>query len=110
VQTDYIHSQTPIEVTYDAGAVKHIELFDGSHIRLRKVEESYDPTDRDRAYKLIRDYADNGEIATGLLYVSTDSTDMATQNHLVKVPLTQLQYRDLCPGSEALEQLQKRYR
>ena len=33
-------------------------MHDGSWVRLRKVAEDYDPTDRDRAYAYIRERAD----------------------------------------------------
>ena len=52
-------------------------LHDGSWVKLRKVAEDYDPTDRDRAYAYIRERQKEGEVLTGLLYISPDSKDMA---------------------------------
>ena len=85
-------------------------LHDGSSVRLRKVAEDYDPTDRDRAYAYIRERQKDGEVVTGLLYISPDSSDMHEQNNTVAVPLTQLAYEELCPGSAELEKLQARFR
>jgi len=35
-----------IEVDYDSGQVYDVEMHDGSNLRLRKLLEDYDPTDR----------------------------------------------------------------
>ena len=47
---------------------------------------------------------------TGLLYISPDSQDIHDQNETVDVPLTQVPYEQLCPGSAELERLQRRFR
>ena len=65
-------------------------LHDGSWVRLHKVAEDYDPTDRDRAYAYIRERQKAGEVLTGLLYISADSRDMVAQNELVDAPLHNL--------------------
>jgi len=87
-----------------------VMLHDGSAVRLRKVAAQYDPIDRDRAYAYIRERQKEGEIVTGLLYLSPDSSDVHEQNDTVATPLTQLPYEDLCPGSAELEKLQARFR
>jgi 2-oxoglutarate ferredoxin oxidoreductase subunit beta len=74
------------------------------------VREDYDPTDRDRAYDHIRERQEAGEVATGLLYIDPQSKDMVEQNELVDMPLYNAPYETLCPGSEALEKLQLRFR
>jgi 2-oxoglutarate ferredoxin oxidoreductase subunit beta len=85
-------------------------LHDGSWVRLRKVAADYDPADRDRAYGYIRDRQKDGEIVTGLLYLSPDSVDLHEQSQTVATPLTDLRFEDLCPGSAELEKLQRRFR
>ena len=60
-----------------------VMLHDGSWVRLRKVAEDYDPTDRDRAYAYIRERQKEGEVVTGLLYLSPDSSDVHEQNNTV---------------------------
>jgi 2-oxoglutarate ferredoxin oxidoreductase subunit beta len=79
-------------------------------VRLRKLAGQYDPTDRDRAYAYIRERQKEGEIVTGLLHISPDSSDLHEQNETVATPLTQLSYEELCPGSAELEKLQGRFR
>jgi 2-oxoglutarate ferredoxin oxidoreductase subunit beta len=85
-------------------------LHDGSFIKLSKVAEDYDATDRDKAYAYIRDRQKHGEIATGLLYVSEDSKDMHEQLGTIPEALTKTPYKKLCPGSAELAKLQERFR
>jgi 2-oxoglutarate ferredoxin oxidoreductase subunit beta len=110
VHADFIPDHAEITTDYAPGAVQRVRLHDGSTISLRKIDEDYDPTDRDRAYSYIRERQREGETATGLLYVSTDSSDMVDQNNLVASPIYNLPYEQLCPGSAELEKLQQRFR
>jgi 2-oxoglutarate ferredoxin oxidoreductase subunit beta len=110
VQADFVLPTSAITTAYEPGSVSTVMLHDGSSVRLRKVDESYDPTDRDRAYAYIRERQKDGEVVTGLLYISPDSSDVHEQNNTVAVPLTQLAHDDLCPGSAELEKLQARFR
>ena len=52
VQADFVPPAAAITAAYDAGSVRSVLLHDGSWIRLRKVAEDYDPTDRDRVLRL----------------------------------------------------------
>ena len=109
VQADFVAPQPP-SPQCDAGSVRNVMLHDGSWVRLRKVAEDYEPTDRDRSCAYIRDRQKDGEIVTGLLYISPDSADMHEQIETVAAPLTQLPFEELCPGGAELEKLQKRFR
>ena len=110
VQADFVPPASPIMADYEPGSVRNVMLHDGSWVRLRKVAEDYDPTDRDRAYSYIRDRQREGELVTGLLHLSPDSRDLHDQSETVDTPLTQLPYDVLCPGSAELDKLQKRFR
>jgi 2-oxoglutarate ferredoxin oxidoreductase subunit beta len=110
VQADFVMPTTAITADYDPGSVRSVTLHDGSMVRLRKVDDSYDPTDRDRSYGYIRDAQRDGEVVTGLLYISPDSSDVHEQNQIVPTPLAQLAHEQLCPGSAELEKLQARFR
>ena len=85
-------------------------MHDGSVVRLRKVAEDYDPTDRDRAYAHIRERQAAGEVVTGLLYISEESRDLHEQNNTVPAALTTLPHEQLCPGNAELQKLQQRFR
>ncbi|HEY7056030.1 MAG TPA: hypothetical protein VH458_05875, partial [Vicinamibacterales bacterium] len=110
VQADFVPPAAAITTEYDAGSVRNVRLHDGSWVRLRKLAADYDPSDPDRAYSYIRERDKHGEIVTGLLYLSPDSTDMHEHSNTITTPLVQVPYEQLCPGSAELEKLQKRFR
>jgi 2-oxoglutarate ferredoxin oxidoreductase subunit beta len=110
VQADFVLPTSAITTAYAPGSVSSVTLHDGSVVRLRKVDEDYNPIDRDIAYSYIRERQTAGEIVTGLLYLSPDSSDVHEQNNTVETPLAQLPYDELCPGSAELEKLQRGFR
>jgi len=110
VQADFVPPAAEIEAEYEAGTVRNVMMHDGSWVRLRKVAEDYDATDRDRAYAYIRERQAAGEIVTGLLFLSPDSRDMHAQSDTVPGPLVQVPYEQLCPGNAELQRMQQRFR
>jgi 2-oxoglutarate ferredoxin oxidoreductase subunit beta len=110
VQADFVPPARSITTHYDAGSVRNVLLHDGSWVRLRKVTETYDPTDRDVAYSFIRERQRADEIVTGLLYISPDSKDLHAQNDTVPGALIDVPFEQLCPGSAELDALQRRFR
>src|SRR5512144_823220 len=79
VQADFVEPARAITADYQAGAVSNVMMHDGGWVRLRKVADDYDPTDRDRAYGYIRDAQSKGEVVTGLLYIDESTDDMHGQ-------------------------------
>ena len=110
VHADLVLPRAAIVATYSPGEQHRLQMHDGSWITLSKVADDYDPTDRDRAYQHIRNRQRAGEVPTGLLYVSSDSSDMHEQISTVTRPLAKIPHADLCPGSAALAKLQEQYR
>src|SRR6188508_45902 len=110
IQTDFVPLRDPIETDYAEGTMQSVTLHDGSIVKLRKVAEDYDPTDRDAAYEAIRDHQRKGEVMTGLLYISPDSKDVHDQNETVPAPLISLPHDQLCPGNDALQKLMGQFR
>ena len=48
-EINFFPSFENIDVEYDPGAIMEVSMHDGSRLRLRKLEEDYDPTDKIRA-------------------------------------------------------------
>ena len=84
---DYIAGGREIVVEYEPGTVHDVELDDGSHVLLRKLEIDYDPTDSGRALSTIHQATERGEFVTGLLYVNTKAKDLSERERLPKRPL-----------------------
>jgi 2-oxoglutarate ferredoxin oxidoreductase subunit beta len=110
VHADFVPLRDPIETSYAEGAVQTVTLHDGSIVKLHKVDQDYDATNRDAAYSAIRDHQRKGEVMTGLLYISTDSRDVHDQNETVGTPLYSLPHDQLCPGNDALQKLMAQFR
>jgi 2-oxoglutarate ferredoxin oxidoreductase subunit beta len=94
-----------ISVDYDPGSTMDITMHDGSHILLRKLEESYDPTNKIEALRLLTESHDKGEIITGLFYVNTKQENFLTLLNVVDEPLATLPESKVRPPKEVLEQV-----
>jgi 2-oxoglutarate ferredoxin oxidoreductase subunit beta len=110
VAADFVPPAVEITTAYEAGTLQSVMMHDGSWVRLRKLKDDYDATDRDQAYAYIRARQREGEVLTGLLYISPDSQDMHTQMGTVETPLVELPFETLCPGNAELQKLQARFR
>src|SRR5438128_2666705 len=60
-----------ITVEYDPGSTVEVTNHDGSRLRLRKLEEEYDPTDRIKAITRLNEAHETGEVLTGEFYVNS---------------------------------------
>src|ERR1700747_1521224 len=60
-----------IDVEYDAGTTVEVTMHDGSRLRLRKIEESYDATNRIGAITRLLEAHDQQEGPAGGLYVNS---------------------------------------
>lgn len=99
---DFVPVRQEITANYKPGFSHEVTLHDGSVIHLYK-EDSVDARDRDQALSAIREFKAKGQILTGLLFIQPDSPDFHEIQGTFKKPLRDLDTRDLCPGSRALE-------
>ena len=102
---DFIEGRDEITVDYEPGQVVSVQQHDGSYLRLHKLDADYDPTDRIKVMNYLNQHAAKGEVVTGLLFVDPDARDLHEHLNTVERPLNQLDVRDLCPGSAALERI-----
>src|SRR6188508_1138366 len=102
---DIMIGRAAITVDYEPGKVITVQQHDGSAIRLRKLNNDYDPTNRVAAQNFLQRAAAEGEVVTGLLYVDPDSEDLHTHLDTVETPLNTLEAKDLCPGTAALDKI-----
>src|SRR5574341_662217 len=61
-ELSFIPAFEDISVEYDPGTTTDVRMHDGSHLRLRKLEEGYDPSDRARAVGRLMEAARTGEV------------------------------------------------
>jgi 2-oxoglutarate ferredoxin oxidoreductase subunit beta len=110
IATDFVPPAEEIKAQYEEGEAMPIELHDGSHIILRKIDKDFDPTDRVSALRNLQEHQAAGEITTGLLYIDESQPDMHEVNNTSNTPLIDLPYDKVCPGNDMLQKLQARYR
>ncbi|HVC20326.1 MAG TPA: 2-oxoacid:ferredoxin oxidoreductase subunit beta [Vicinamibacterales bacterium] len=107
---DFVPLRTEISAPQAADAVTAVRMHDGSVVRFRRTDDSYDPTDRDAAYAHVRRHQELGEVVTGLLYIDEGTRDLHALARTTATPLVDLPYASLCPGNTALQALQEEYR
>ncbi len=107
-QIDFIPHFQPLEtVEYDEGQTAEVEMRDGSHIRLRKLERDYNPADRAAALNLLQHIRESGEFLTGLVYVNPKAKDFIELLDLVDEPLAFLPESKLRPGPQVLDEIMR---
>ena len=102
VQADLIFGQPEITADYAEGTRESVTMPDGSILQLYKVDADYDPYDRIGALTYVQKMHEEGQVATGLLYVDPDAVECHDILETTATPLNALSEDALCPGSEAL--------
>src|SRR5579864_3071279 len=92
-----------IDVEYDPGTTVSVTMHDGSRLRLRKLEEDYDPTDKIGAISRLTEAHDKGEVLTGVFYVNTKAPSFLDLLNVVGEPLATLPDSIVRPGKEVLD-------
>lgn len=96
-----------IEVDYEPGALKEVEMHDGSKITLKKLEHDYDPTNRTQAIETLHKANAENQFITGLLYLNESETTYTELVNTVDEPLATLPQERVRPPRAALEQIMK---
>ncbi len=99
-----------ISVDYDHDTTVDVELHDGSHLRLRKLHEDYDPTSKAHAVSMLMEAHENGEVLTGVFYISAKEEDFTSTLNMVDEPLATLSSDRVRPGREVLAELMQEHR
>ena len=107
---DFFEGRAEIVTDYKPGTVQDVEQHDGSIIRLHKIADGYDPTNKVAAMNYLATHHEKGEVVTGLLYLDPNPKDMHQFLRTVDVPLNRLNAKELCPGSKVLETINDEYR
>jgi 2-oxoglutarate ferredoxin oxidoreductase subunit beta len=110
VHADFVPFERAITAEYSAGDSLPVVLHDGSRILLRKLDENYDPTNREAASAAIQERLKKGEFLTGLLFVDPNGKEFHDVNETPAIPLNQIPHGRLSPGSAALAKVLARYR
>jgi 2-oxoglutarate ferredoxin oxidoreductase subunit beta len=99
-----------IDVDYDPGTTVEVTMHDGSRLRLRKLEEDYDPTNRIESIRRLHEAHEKGEVLTGVFYINPTKPSFVDVLNMTDQPLATLPESAVRPSREALEQCMEELR
>lgn len=99
---DFVPVAQEITLEQIKGSTQQVELHNGDSVRLSKLSDDYDPTDRRSAISTLLDHKAQDKLLTGLIYIEPESDNFHEMLNLPKTPLNELDQEALCPGSSAL--------
>src|SRR6266446_4763431 len=109
-EVSFVPAFEDITVEYDPGTTVEVTMHDGSRLRLRKLEEDYDPKNRIEAITRLNEAHDKGEVLTGVFYVNPEAPSFVDLLNMTEEPLATLPESVVRPGREVLEQVMEELR
>jgi 2-oxoglutarate ferredoxin oxidoreductase subunit beta len=109
-EVSFVPAFEDISVEYDPGTTVEVSMHDGSRLRLRKLEEDYDPTNRIKAITRLHEAHEKGEVLTGVFYVNPQAPSFLDLLNMTEQPLATLPESVVRPGREVLEQVMEELR
>ncbi len=99
---DFVPMEQEITLDQIKGSTQQVELHNGDSVRLSKLSDNYDPTDRTNAIKVLHEHKNADKLLTGLIYLEPESENFHEILNLPDTPLNALEQEVLCPGNSAL--------
>src|SRR2546423_2013555 len=99
-----------IAVDYDPGSTFDVRMHDGSHLRLRKLHEDYDPANKINAVKNLMEAHEKGEVLTGIFYIDTQKPNFVDLLHVTETPLAHLPQDAVRPPQRVLDEVMESLR
>ncbi|MFO1283835.1 MAG: 2-oxoacid:ferredoxin oxidoreductase subunit beta [Burkholderiales bacterium] len=99
---DFMPVREPIVAGSVPGETREIVLHDGGTIRVKRIDQDYDPTDRVSVMASLESHRAQGVVVTGLLYLAEHTADLHEAQATVDTPLNRLGDAELVPGAAAL--------
>ena len=104
-EIDFVPFFEDISIEHEPGTTQEVTLHDGSRLYLKKLDESYNPTDKLQAQRVLHETHGRGEFATGLIYVEPVADDFITTLNLVDAPLATLPQERVRPPRTVLNEI-----
>ena len=102
-ELSFVPAAEEITVDYEPGSAAEVTMHDGSRLRLKKLEASYDPRDRIGAVARLLQAQAAGEVLTGLLWVDPAAPTLMDRLGLPPEPLATLPPERVRPPRAALD-------
>ncbi len=104
-EVGFVPSFEEIDVDYDSGEIRDITMHDGSSLRLRKLHEDFDPTDKINSVRTLMESHEKGEVLTGVFYIETGKPTFIDLLNIVDEPLGQQLESATKPSREIFDKL-----
>jgi 2-oxoglutarate ferredoxin oxidoreductase subunit beta len=104
-ELDFVPSFEDITVDIPEGEVMDVQMHDGSHLRIRKLHQDFDPTDRFKALVALEESEARGEVLTGVLYLNTAKPTFIELLNLAEEPVATLPEARVRPPKAVLDQV-----
>lgn len=102
----FISPRDEIQVDYNEGETKVIELHDGSKLTLKKLSTTdLNLTDANQAMQLLRSSREKNEFVTGLLHYRPEVNNLVQTLNITEKPLSSLTEKDLRGTKAAFEKI-----
>ncbi len=109
-EVSFVPSFEDISIDYDPGATVDVSMHDGSRLRLKKLEEDYDPHDRANALRRLTLAHEKGEVLTGVFYVNPQAPSFMDLLNVLDEPLATLTEDRVRPSRQVLEECMEELR
>jgi 2-oxoglutarate/2-oxoacid ferredoxin oxidoreductase subunit beta len=109
-ELDFVPFFEDISVEIPEGESMDVQMHDGSHLRIRKLDRDFDPTDRMAALSQLEEAEKQGEVLTGVLYVNTQKPTFIEQLNMTEEPVATLPESKVRPSKAVLEQVMEELR
>ena len=109
IPVGYVQPREEITADYDEGQTIEVEMHDGSHIRLKKLDRGHDPRNRHQAITVLEEAQRDQLFLTGLLYYEEPRPVLGDTLQLTETPLTHLSDDKLRPSKNTLDKLMQSF-
>ena len=106
-QLGFVPEYEQIEIDYEPGTVREVEMHDGSKIILRKLEEDYDPSDDVMALQRLHRASRDGQMLTGIVHLRPEKKSFMELLNVVDEPLGTLPLERVRPPKEKLDKIMR---
>jgi 2-oxoglutarate ferredoxin oxidoreductase subunit beta len=109
-ELDFVPFFEDISVDIPEGEVRDVQMHDGSHLRIRKLERDFDPTDRFKALQALEESEAKGEVLTGVLYLNTNKPTFLDLLNMTDEPVATLPESKVRPARSVLDSVMEELR
>jgi 2-oxoglutarate ferredoxin oxidoreductase subunit beta len=99
----FIPAFEEMQIDYEPGTERLVQLHDGPTIKLKKLDRDYDPTNKWEALRLLEEAREKQEMLTGLIYINESRPTLPELMHLAETPLARLSEAQLRPSREQFD-------